>query len=928
MSYNIDIIVLVVFLLINLVVGIYSGKGIKNIKEYAIGNRNFSTATLAATIVATWISATTFTITVAETYSSGLYYIIPGLADTVAFVIIALFIAPRMKEFLGSVSVAEAMDKLYGNNARAITSILGVVPSIGVVAAQFILSSILLQSLTGISGLYASLLSAFIVICYSSFGGIKSVTFTDMIQFATFCIVIPTLGIAVFESISSTNSILDYVSTSELYNIKEVFDTSNPRFYSALIVFTFYLMPDLDSAIFQRISMARNTKQVKKAFLIAAGFCLLIDSMLRFIGMTIAAKENLQLAPNDLILHIINDYTPYYLKGIAVIGILAMIMSSADSYINSSSVLFSHDFCKSIGLRLSARAELLLARFSALFIGLAALVLSVYYTNILGVMVAAYSFYSPVVSVPLLLAIFGFRTSKKAALSGMAAGFTTVISFMLFTDMDGYVWGIFANLTALFSTHYLFKQNGGWIGIKDTKEIEYIREERKEKWASNICSLKNFHLINFCKNNAPKENRYYVCLGLFSSVLIFSSIYTMPQNLYLQYYSLITILQISVLALSTILITYPIWEPNYRNKTFITIIWNFSLVYSMIFSTSLMFFISNLDQSLLTIMVISLITIAVQVRWQVLLTMICTGMLSSFLLYRFNYGIDGITQNISSNFKAIWSLLVVSGLLIAFFKPKQEYQELTEAKLDYQYAKMNEQKKELIKTFEMKNEFLRNLNHETRGPIVDITTMGQALYENYDNFSEEQRKEALKEISNNSSKLSSLVNNLIDLSQLSSINFKLNINNVDLSKLVKERVEFCKKLYISDENNDSVQIILNIEKNIICKCDKHYVSNAIDNIIINAMQYYKDGQIIIELHKNGTEIEFSVIDEGIGISKNELYNIFGTFTVGSRTHPTVGNRGVGLALCKKTIESHGGKIWAESNSKNGTTFKFVLYSSA
>ena len=64
MSYNIDIIIIASFLAINLVAGFYSGRGIKTIKEYAIGNRNFSTATIAATIIATWISGSFFTVCV------------------------------------------------------------------------------------------------------------------------------------------------------------------------------------------------------------------------------------------------------------------------------------------------------------------------------------------------------------------------------------------------------------------------------------------------------------------------------------------------------------------------------------------------------------------------------------------------------------------------------------------------------------------------------------------------------------------------------------------------------------------------------------------------------------------------------------------------------------------------------------------------
>jgi len=459
LSYSLDIIFLVGFLFINLFVGLYSGKGIRTIKEYALGDRNFPTVTLAATIVATWVSSNSLTITIAETYNSGLYYIIPGLADTISFLVIAFFIAPRMGEFLGCLSVAEAMGKLYGNKAKSITAILGIFPAVGNVATQFIIASILLQNLIGISSLYASLLSAFIVICYATFGGIKSVTFTDMIQFLTFGVIIPTIAIAVFQNISGSSAIFGYLANSELYEIKDVFNVSNPKFFSSLVLFTFLLIPGLDSAIFQRISMAKDTKQVTKAFLIATGFCFLIDCMFYFIAFAMAAKEQLNLGSNDLILHLINTYTPSYLKGIAIIGVLAMIMSTADSYINSSSVLFSYDFCRSIGIKLSGKTELLLARISSLIIGIAALALSLISTNLLEVLLVTYSFYMPVVSVPLLLAIFGFRTNVVVVLSGMFMGFITIVLFMLFSEIDGFIHGMLANLTTLIIGHCIVKKH-------------------------------------------------------------------------------------------------------------------------------------------------------------------------------------------------------------------------------------------------------------------------------------------------------------------------------------------------------------------------------------------------------------------------------------------------------------------------------------
>lgn len=924
MIFNLDVLVLVVFLLINLVAGIYSGKGVSTIKEYAIGNRDFPTATLVATIVATWISASSMTVTVGETYTSGLYFIIPGLSDTIPFIIIALFIAPRMREFLGCLSVAEVMGKVYGNKARAITAIAGICPALGMIAAQFIITSALIQSITGISGIYASLVSALIVICYSTFGGIKSVTFTDMIQFVTFCVVIPTLGIAVFEHLSDTKVIVEYISNSPLYDFNEVFDISNPKFIKMLILFLFYSIPGLDSAIFQRITMARDSKQITIAFLIATGFCISIDSMLRFIAIAVAAKENLALTQNDLILYIINNYTPFYLKGVAVVGILAMMMSTADSYINSSSVLFSHDFCRSVGIKLSSKSELFLARITALTIGVFSLVVSVFFKNILDVLVVAYSFYMPVVSVPLLLAIFGFRTSKKAAMAAMFAGFATVVSCMLFSTLDGFIWGILANFVTIFVAHYLFNQPGGWGGGKDTKDLEEIREQRKEKWNKLINILENFKIMEFCRNNAPKQEKYYVYLGLYSVVLVFSSVYSLNQDLYTEYHGVLAALQSSVLVISTILLTYNLWRSGSRSKAFIILIWNLALIYSLVFTSCLLFFISKFSPDVFTITVISFITLAMLTRWHVFILMVCIGLFSSFYFYKFNYGIDGLTENISSNLGVLWAFLITSCLLTTLFKPKQEDQELAEQTLNYQNSKMLELENDIADTIKEKNEFLRNLNHETRTPVLGITTLGQALYESYDNLNVNQRKEALQEISSSATRLSSLVNNLIDLSQISSIDFKLHKENVNLSKLINERVKHCKKLYVTFENKEKLIFVLDIQDNINCNCNKYYITSVIDNIIINAIQFCEDGEITIALRKNKDGIEFKVADEGVGIPSDEVFNIFDAFTVSSRTRTKAGGRGIGLALCKKVIEELGGKIWAESDGVKGSVFKFIL----
>ena len=102
------------------------------------------------------------------------------------------------------------------------------------------------------------------------------------------------------------------------------------------------------------------------------------------------------------------------------------------------------------------------------------------------------------------------------------------------------------------------------------------------------------------------------------------------------------------------------------------------------------------------------------------------------------------------------------------------------------------------------------------------------------------------------------------------------------------------------------------------------MTQLLDNLIINSITYCKKGKININLSKDTTAIHLVMIDEGIGISKRELLGVFKPFTVSSKTHTPAGGSGVGLAICQRILEVHGGTIKDESNSKKGTTFRVKL----
>jgi signal transduction histidine kinase len=276
--------------------------------------------------------------------------------------------------------------------------------------------------------------------------------------------------------------------------------------------------------------------------------------------------------------------------------------------------------------------------------------------------------------------------------------------------------------------------------------------------------------------------------------------------------------------------------------------------------------------------------------------MMIVGIYSSIKAYQYYTGIDNIVINMASTSLIIYTFLLAGTAIVIFFRPKQAYEEEIEQKSNYLEHKVIDQKKELTRLYEIKNELLRNLEHETRTPITGITSLGQVLWANY---------------------------NLIDLSKLNNINYQLNKSQVNLTDLVYERLELCKKLYIQDK--DDLWFNLQIEDELTVLCDEYYISRTIDNIVVNAIQYCKQGTITIELKpEQSNTILFSVKDEGIGIPKDELFEVFDPFTVSSKTKTSAGGRGIGLALSKKVIEAHNGQIWAKQNQDKGVTVAFTL----
>ena len=221
----------------------------------------------------------------------------------------------------------------------------------------------------------------------------------------------------------------------------------------------------------------------------------------------------------------------------------------------------------------------------------------------------------------------------------------------------------------------------------------------------------------------------------------------------------------------------------------------------------------------------------------------------------------------------------------------------------------------LESSFEAEKQFTADASHELRTPISIIK--GACEYAIKYDETPEERKETVTMIHRQAVKMSELVSQLLSMTRLDQGTEKANFEISDISKLVKS---------ICEEQIYSKNIInLDIEENTTANIDVALISRLVQNLIDNAVKYSNDnGNILVSVHRTEDEIQISVKDDGIGISKDEQDKIWQRFYQVDSSRSGDNGTGLGLSMVKKIAEIHGGYMSLKSEPLEGSKFTFHL----
>ncbi len=217
---------------------------------------------------------------------------------------------------------------------------------------------------------------------------------------------------------------------------------------------------------------------------------------------------------------------------------------------------------------------------------------------------------------------------------------------------------------------------------------------------------------------------------------------------------------------------------------------------------------------------------------------------------------------------------------------------------------------------EMKSEFVSTVSHELRGPLTSIYGFAETLLREDILFGDEERRVFLGYISSESSRLTGIVDQLLNVARLDTGDLHVNLLPTDVRHLVTEVVS-------SAEESLAHSFVLELPTEpLAAKADADKLRQVLSHLVDNAVKYSPDGgRVTVAARRKSDTVEFHVVDEGVGIPEAEHDRIFRKFY---RADQERGGTGLGLFLAQGLVNAMGGRIWVESCEGEGSRFAFEL----
>ena len=415
-----EIIIIVYFIFI-LLIGVYSAFKVKTPTDYYVAGKKAGIIPVSGSLLATILGGSAILGTIELSQNIG-WAAIWFLLCAAFGLLILIPISKYVKRF-GNYTLPELLGSFYGTKTEFVASIIIPIAWLGIIAAQIIAAAKILSGLGFINYSNAAILSGAIFIVYTLLGGQLSILKTDALQSAL--IIIGLIALIFFSLQNSSFTNIEKLEASTLFN------SSFSLFDLVILILTYSVTFVVGPDIYSRLFCAKNEKTASRSILIVALILIPVSFGLTYLGVIS------QQSQNTGIISFAQNLLPSWMYGLFVAALLSAVMSSADTTLLTSSIIFNQLFTQN----LDSKSSLKHTRWIVLFMGILSILTALFVTSIIQSLLYALTFFSGAFIVPTLAGLLKIKVIKSRVIYAIIIGGLIALSGKLINNFYDEFWG-------------------------------------------------------------------------------------------------------------------------------------------------------------------------------------------------------------------------------------------------------------------------------------------------------------------------------------------------------------------------------------------------------------------------------------------------------------------------------------------------------
>ena len=719
---SLDYMIVYAFLLITLAIGLWAGRGVKDMREYALANKSFGTVALTLTFLATDIGGASVVNGAARIFSDGIIYVVAHAGLIVNCSLMAFVVAPRMTYFRKYMTLGDIMRSLYGVYSGVLVGILSFCIIVSLLGMELFILGIIFETVLGIKSSWGTILGVVVLSVYTAHGGIKSVTITDVFQFMVLIVGIPLIAYITVDAAGGMQAIFTQVPTDRL----QVFGHQKFSYYLVLFIIWSFLPLGVSSPIvMQRMLMAEHTAQLRSQFLVIGTFLPLFRWILLFIGLG-ALVVYPSIEPKNVVAHVINELLPVGAKGIAMAALIGISMSSLDSLLHTAGLTIVHDVIMPIcNLKKVAIDELLWVKWATVLVSSIVVIIGIHTHDSFRLLLMALTFQAPTILFPVLAGIMGLKVDKRdfyiAFIGTLAAFIATKLYLPAYYDHFAILIHVAAYAMIFFGMHLV--RHKGFVVVDRNQGTSELWQPATLSLMAHMKMLLPTpqNIIAYSRNKVHKYGAPYILFGVFITIA-----YTLPYFLWsyvpLDHQSIMLIIRLVGGIFCSLLIVKDKWPQSLL--PYLPTFWHLTLLYCLPFTSTVMFLLTQGSMEWLINVALTIMFLIVLVDWLSFIMLTVLGVVLGLLFYTLAVGPIALQLDFSTGYLLVYQGIFATLIGLLFARRKQLQFDTMATQRERLAIDNQETKEDLLEATEEKFRFvsvLKKAGIEQLGSVAQLS---------------------------------------------------------------------------------------------------------------------------------------------------------------------------------------------------------------